>query len=116
MTYLNKKKSILPLLISLLLAAGMTAASEILHEKEIIFPEITAITIGALAAPKLPWNTTWKRLFLTIMSAALFGMGIVFLPIPQVLKVPLAMDRSKNQKSITTAELTVVFYYSDCQP
>lgn len=91
MTYLNNKKSILPLLISLLLAAGMTAASEILHEKEIIFPEITAITIGALAAPKLPWNTTGKRLFLTIMSAALFGMGIVFLPIPQVIKVPLAM-------------------------
>lgn len=35
-----------------LLAAVMTGAAELLGEKEIIFPEITALTVGAIAAPK----------------------------------------------------------------
>ena len=65
---MQKIKSALPSLISLALAAGMVAAAELLHEKEIIFPEITAIAIGALAAPRQVWNTSRLRLLLTIMD------------------------------------------------
>ena len=81
----------LPAFISLALAAGMVAASELLHDKEVIFPEITAVAIGALAAPKRSWNVSRLRLLLTITAAAIIGVGLVFVPIPPVIKVPLAM-------------------------
>ena len=64
----------------------MVAAAEITGEREIIFPEITAIAMGALAAPKQVWNTSKLRLFRgggalgrhgrcdsTSAAAALFG-------------------------------------------
>ena len=85
-------RKILPAAVSLLLAAGMAAASELLHDKEIIFPEITAVAIGALAAPKQSWNTSRLRLLLTITAAAVTGVGLVlFVPIPLVFKLPLAI-------------------------
>lgn len=84
-------KKVLPAFISLALAAGMVAASELLHDKEVIFPEITAVAIGALAAPKQSWNVSRLRLLLTITAAAIIGVGLVFVPIPPVIKVPLAM-------------------------
>lgn len=84
-------KKVLPAFISLALAAGMVAASELLHDKEVIFPEITAVAIGALAAPKQSWNVSRLRLLLTITAAAIIGVGLVFVPIPPVINVPLAM-------------------------
>ncbi len=84
-------KKVLPAFISLALAAGMVAVSELLHDKEVIFPEITAVAIGALAAPKQSWNVSRLRLLLTITAAAIIGAGLVFVPIPPVIKVPLAM-------------------------
>ena len=84
-------KKVLPAFISLALAAGMVAASELLHDKEVIFPEITAVAIGALAAPKQSWNVSRLRLLLTITAAAIIGVGLVFVPIPPVIKVSLAM-------------------------
>lgn len=89
---MDRFKKTLPALISLALAAGMVAASELLHNKEIIFPEITAITIGALAAPKQSWNTSKLRLLLTITAAAAIGVGlVVFIPLALVFKMPLAI-------------------------
>ena len=84
-------KKVLPAFISLALAAGMVAASELLHDKEVIFPEITAVAIGALAAPKQSWNVSRLRLLLTITAAAIIGVGLVFVPISPVIKVPIAM-------------------------
>ena len=84
-------KKVLPAFISLALSAGMVAASELLHDKEVIFPEITAVAIGALAAPKQSWNVSRLRLLLTITAAAIIGVGLVFVPIPPVIKVSLAM-------------------------
>ena len=40
-------------IVCIALAAAMVGVSELLGEKEIIFPEITALTVGAIAAPKL---------------------------------------------------------------
>lgn len=85
-------KKLLPAFISLGLATGMVVASELLQDKEIIFPEITAITIGALAAPKQAWNTSRIRLLLTITAAAVIGVGLVVLaPVELVFKVPIAI-------------------------
>lgn len=90
-TKVNKIGKMLHALLTLLLAAGMVAASEILHDKEIIFPEITAVAIGALTAPKQSWNASRLRLLLTITAAAVIGVGLVFVPLPPVVKVPLAI-------------------------
>ncbi|MBR5684156.1 MAG: hypothetical protein IKW96_12935 [Ruminococcus sp.] len=81
----------LPVILSLILATGMVAASELLHDKEIIFPEITAVAIGALAAPKQSWNASRLRLLLTITAAAVIGVGLAFVPLLTVIKIPLAI-------------------------
>ncbi|WP_294410416.1 hypothetical protein [uncultured Ruminococcus sp.] len=81
----------LPVALSLILAAGMVAAAELLHNKEIIFPEITAVAIGALTAPKQSWNVSRLRLLPTMTAAAVIGVGLAFLPLPAVVKIPLAM-------------------------
>ena len=89
---MQKIKSALPSLISLALAAGMVAAAELLHEKEIIFPEITAIAIGALAAPRQVWNTSRLRLLLTITACAAAGVGVVWLvPLPLAAQIPIGL-------------------------
>ena len=51
------KKSIVPQIMTILLVALMILMSEVFHEKEFIFPEITALTIGAWLAPKQVWKT-----------------------------------------------------------
>lgn len=84
-------RKMLPVALSIALATGMVAASELLHDKEVIFPEITAVAIGALTAPKQSWNASRTRLLLTITAAAIIGVGLVFVPLPPVIKIPLAM-------------------------
>ena len=61
----------------------MTAAADLLGDKEIIFPEIAAIAAGGLIAPKLAWNTDKKRILFFITLCAVLGVGIVrFVPLP----------------------------------
>jgi len=75
----------------LLIVAVMVGAAEILQENEIIFPEITAIAVGALMAPKLAWRTNRIRILLLIMICAVLGVGIVlFLPAPLWVKIAAA--------------------------
>ena len=75
----------------LLIVAAMVGAAEILGENEIIFPEITAIAVGALMAPKLAWKTNRKRILGLIMICAILGIGIVrFVPGPTWVKITLA--------------------------
>ena len=75
----------------LLIITAMVGAAEILHQHEIIFPEITAIAVGALMAPKMTWNTSRSRILIFIMICALCGVGIVlFVPGPVWFKVTLA--------------------------
>jgi len=75
----------------LLIVAVMVGAAELLGEMEIIFPEITAIAVGALMAPKLAWRTNRKRILLMIMICAILGIGIVrFIPGPTWMKLTLA--------------------------
>lgn len=89
---MNRFQKLLPAFISLALAVGMVTASEFFHDKEIIFPEITAITIGALTSPKQSWNTSKLRLLLTITASAVIGVGLViFIPLALVFKIPLAV-------------------------
>lgn len=85
-------KRSLPYAFSFAAAVFMVMAAELIGDNEIIFPEITAVAIGALAAPKRAWNTSRLRLFLTISAAAFLGVGIVrFVPLPLVFQVPLGL-------------------------
>lgn len=62
--------------------------SEGLNEPEIIFPEITAIAIGALYAPRQSWNVTKGRILLSIAVMSVTGVLIVrFLPDIFVLRI-----------------------------
>jgi len=75
----------------LLIVVVMVGAAEILQENEIIFPEITAIAVGALMAPKLAWRTNRTRILLLIMVCAVLGVGIVrFLPAALWIKISVA--------------------------
>ena len=75
----------------LLIVVIMVGASELLHQKEIIFPEITAIAVGAFMAPGLSWKTSRIRILIFIMICALAGVGIVlFVPGAVWFRVTLA--------------------------
>ena len=75
---------------SSLLAFVMVFIAELSGEKEIIFPEICALTIGAWISEKQPWMTNKRRIFFLMTAAALFGVFIVrYVPIPLILQVSL---------------------------
>lgn len=70
--------------VCVLLAAVMVGAAEILGEKEVIFPEITALTVGAIAAPKQSWRVSRVRMVLLIAVCSVLGILIVrFSPLPK---------------------------------
>ncbi|MDE7398117.1 MAG: hypothetical protein K2N06_01180 [Oscillospiraceae bacterium] len=76
------KKSV-PIVMSVLLVVLMVIASTVFDEREIIFPEIAAIAIGAMISPKMTWNVSKSRIFICIVICAVCGMLIVrFLPLP----------------------------------
>ena len=57
--------------------AAMVAAAELLGEREIIFPEMAALAVGMLAAPRRPWQTSRSRTALLIAVCAITGVLIV---------------------------------------
>lgn len=61
----------------ILMALLMVFVAEISGEKEIIFPEICALTIGAWISEQQPWNTNKRRIFFLMSFAALFGVLVV---------------------------------------
>ena len=69
----------------------MVLASELLGEKEIIFPEIAALAIGCFLAPKLNWRTSYVRMIICIELCAVAGVCIVaFTSLPLWVQVSLA--------------------------
>lgn len=72
------------------MALVMVLIAEISGEREIIFPEICALTIGAWVAEQQPWMTNKRRIFSLMSAAALFGVLIVrYVPIPLLFQVCL---------------------------
>lgn len=70
--------------VCVLLAAVMVGAAGLLGEKEVIFPEITALTVGAIAAPKQAWRVSRVRMVLLIAVCSVLGILVVrFSPLPK---------------------------------
>ena len=70
------KKFGLPALGTILIITLMAGVSELLGDREIIFPEIAALAVGYLCAPARKWQVNSKRLFLLISGCAVLGFAI----------------------------------------
>ena len=79
----SNHKSFLPELYTAAVILLMVAASELLQDREILFPEIAALATGNLLAPRRTWRVSPARMILFISVGAMLGLGIVVLvPIP----------------------------------
>lgn len=70
-------KNIIPYISTLLLVGLMVGIAELLNEKEIIFPEITALAVGYMVAQKRSWKVNGIRMLLLITICATVGVLIV---------------------------------------
>lgn len=70
-------KNTLPYISTLLLVGIMVGVAELLNEKEIIFPKITALAVGYMVAEKRSWKVNGKRMLLLITVCATVGVLIV---------------------------------------
>ncbi len=87
----EKSKRLIKYLCVIAVILVMVLASDLLDEKEIIFPEIAALSIGCFLAPKLNWQTSYVRMIIYIEVCAAMGMCIVVLiPLPLWIQVSLA--------------------------
>ena len=78
-------------ILSVAVIGGMLLVSQLLHSKEVIFPEISAICLGALIAPEFAWNTSKLKMIIDITICAVCGYGIsAFLPLPVYGKLLVA--------------------------
>lgn len=78
-------------LLALILITAMVGAAEIIGEREIIFPEMAALTIGLWIIDKRVWLVSRPRLVLVLSLAAGFGVLLVrYSPFQQVLNLALA--------------------------
>lgn len=74
-----------------LVSVAMVCAAELLGEKEIIFPEITALLIGAWAAPRQPWRVSKPLMVALMTGSAAVGVCIVrYLTAPLFVQAGLA--------------------------
>lgn len=107
---MNKNQNI-AMGISLAVVAIMVGSAEIFGEKEIIFPEITAVAMGALIAHVQSWNTSRIRLFAAIVSAAVAGVCIVR-SIHEILILRIALGLLVAVSVITLSKLASFRHFS----
>lgn len=68
--------------------ALMAAEAGIFHEKDIIFPEVGALTIGFWAAPACPWQVSGWKAVVMMLAAALAGfLTVNFVPAPFAVQI-----------------------------
>lgn len=69
----------------------MVGLSVVMHEKEIIFPEVGAIAAGMFLTPNRPWMTNGRRMILCLILCAALGMVMVrFVSLPLIVQMILA--------------------------
>lgn len=88
---MKSQKQLLPYILTFIMVCLMVGVSQWLNEPEIIFPEITALTIGSWLAPKQVWKTSPIKLILLILIYAILGVLMVrYIDISLELKVIVA--------------------------
>lgn len=86
------KNQLFHLTLCFILAVSMIATAEFTQEKEIIFPEITALAIGAWIAPKQVWYVNRITMIILISVNACLGVCIsTFVLLPLYFKSMLGL-------------------------
>ncbi|MBQ7521383.1 MAG: hypothetical protein IJU14_00705 [Clostridia bacterium] len=87
----KSSQTIIVNIISVAVIGIMVLVSELIHSKEVIFPEISAISLGALISPKFAWNTSKAKMIICITVCAICGYSIsAFLPLNIYFKLLIA--------------------------
>ena len=104
-----KNKKIVKYLSALAMMVAMMALAEFTGEREIIFPEMAALTIGLWISNKHIWQVTDVQLVSLMTLAAIVGVLIVrYSPLPLVINITVAFvvagiiltsQRSTDRKS-----------------
>ncbi|MBQ2473075.1 MAG: hypothetical protein II512_02230 [Lachnospira sp.] len=90
------RKNLVNYILAVLVITFMVFLSELLGEKEIIFPELAALSVGSLVLAALPWVVDGKRMILYISLSAVCGVLIVlFLPGPLYFQMIVAYALSQ---------------------
>lgn len=96
-----------------LMAFLMIAIAEISGEKEIIFPEICALTIGAWISEQQPWMCNKRKMFALVSLAALFGVLVTrYIDVPLIFQVGLCFGFTGV--ILTIARTTLIPIISAC--
>ena len=73
-----------------LMAIVMIVIAELSGEREIIFPEICALTIGAWISEQQPWMCNKRKMFFLVSIASLFGMLVTrYIQAPLIFQTAL---------------------------
>lgn len=85
---MKTKFSFIPYILTLIMVTSMVACATSLDEPEIIFPEITALTIGCWLAPQQIWKTSPIRFIALILIYSLLGVIMVkYIELPLYIKI-----------------------------
>lgn len=83
-----KKNDLALRIISIIIVSLMLSLSVIFNEKEIIFPEIAALTVGIIVKDKFPWRVNRPLILVMIAIYPFLGVAIVrYVPLPLFIKV-----------------------------
>lgn len=102
-------KKAINLLCALFIIIGMIFLSVTLKEKEIIFPEVAALTIGIFISPKNHWITTNFKFIALLSLSALLGLCInLCITLPIFFKINLAFIITAILLNISKTTLTPI--------
>ena len=104
--YIMEHRKLTRYLISLVMILMMVGLAEWTNEKEILFPEMTALIIGLLIIDKRVWNVKrWQIILLMTLGAAV-GICIVrYSPLPYVVNLCAAFAFAGASLLISRATL-----------
>lgn len=87
----DRIRSAFPAVCTVAMMAGMALAAELTGQREILFPEIAALSFGYLLSPTRAWVVNKKRMLLLMSCCAVVGyLYSVFLPFPYWGRIALA--------------------------
>lgn len=82
------KTNTIKIITSTIIIGVMILFSQIFDNKEIIFPEILALCVGAIVAQKRPWNISLRYMILLMTLCSIIGFVLsAYVPIPIELKI-----------------------------
>ena len=86
---MNKQLSLsIRFVVSVITVALMVTAAIVVGDKEVIFPETAALTVGAFVSDKLPWRTGMVRMIVVMTLGAFIGYGLsAYSPLPLYVNV-----------------------------